>query len=270
MNNSGSAVDKNNGEGRMEKVTLSEATREKVDEAALAVLMEQCGTAIDAGVEIKMAECADMEFPPNLDKRIQKAIAREQAKKRNKQCGKVALRVLRSAVAVIAVLLCAGGILFMTVEAFHVPVMNFFIEKTERYWQFSGSNDPDVNGIDTIPDDFNPENPLCYVIPFDYELEAFSGTVEDGNLFAKYSNADNSTIYFYIQNSSGNLQIDTEGAHVTHLKVEGHDAYTVVEGDLVSIVWLNENMSRTFSMFTTKVAEEAVIDFAEAIAQQFA
>ncbi len=57
---------------------------------------------------------------------------------------------------------------------------------------------------------------------------------------------------------------------VTHLKVEGHDAYTFVEGDLVSIVWLNENMSRTFSMFTTKVAEESVIDFAEAIAQQFA
>ena len=179
MNNRFSVMDENNGEGRMEKVTLSEATREKVEEATLSVFMEQYGAAMDAGVEIKMAECADMEFPPELDKRIQKLIATEQAKKRNKQRRKTALRVLRSAAAVIMILLSVSSILFMTVEAFRIPVMNFFVEKEEKYWQLS-----ETTNENTIPEMFNPENPLEGIIPHDYELIDLIGTMEDNNLFA--------------------------------------------------------------------------------------
>lgn len=263
MNNRFHAMDENNGEGRMEKVTLSEATREKVEEATLAVFMEQYGAAMDAGVEIKMAECADMEFPPELDKRIQKLIANEQAKKRNKQRRKTALRALRSAAAVIMILLSVSSILFMTVEAFRLPVINFFVEKTERYWLLSETNDSNA-----IPEAYNPENPLEGIIPHDYELIELIGTVEESNLFAKYSNNDTSVMCLFVNQSVGYLQVDSEDARVTPKKLNGHDAYTYAEGEFIHVVWLDENVSKVFSIYANNVAEEALVDYAEAVARR--
>lgn len=264
MNNRFSVMDENNGEGRMEKVTLSESTREKVEEATLSVFMEQYGAALDAGVEIKMAECADMEFPPELDKRIEKLIATERAKKRNKQRRKTALRVLRSAAAVIIVLLSVSSVLFMTVEAIRIPVMNFFIERTERYWQMSETVDTDM-----MPKVFNPENPLDEIIPHDYELIELSGTVETGNLFAKYSNVDNSMICLFINQFEGNLQVDAEDAAITHSRVAGHDSYTYEEDDFVHIIWQDESISKMFSIYANNVTEESLTYYAEAVARQF-
>lgn len=265
MNNRFSVMDENNGEGRMEKVTLSEATREKVEEATLSVFMEQYGAAMDAGVEIKMAECADMEFPPELDKRIQKLIATEQAKKRNKQRRKTALRVLRSAAAVIMILLSVSSILFMTVEAFRVPVMNFFIEKTDRYWQLS-----DAPSTSSIPKVFNPENPLEDILPIDFSLAHVEGSWETNCLSANYSNGKGAEITLLVISADTIAQIDCEDSNVSNIKLAEHDAIVSVEGNVVRVSWLIDDVSRAFTLCATNISEGTVILFAEEFSSFFA
>ena len=260
MNNRFSAMDENNGEGRMDKVTLSEATREKVEEATLSVFMEQYGAAMDAGVEIKMAECADMEFPPELDKRIQKLIANEQAKKRNKQRRKTVLRVLRSAAAVIIVLLSVSSILFMSVEAFRVPIINFFVEKHDGYLELGASRT-----VDDIPSEFNPDDPLTGILPEEYVLTEVSNNWEMGMVYASYSSDINTYIFFSVEPAQSIALMDKEDAEVNHFKINDCDAYLFSEGDRIRLIWLDGATESMFSLCSNNASKEEILSIAERI-----
>ena len=107
----------------MEHLIISETTREKVEEAAVSVFMDQYAAALDAGIDKKMADCADMAFPPELDRRCRALIQQAHKKQKHK---KAALRVLRSAAVVAIVLISLCSVLFVSVEAFRIPVENFF------------------------------------------------------------------------------------------------------------------------------------------------
>lgn len=246
------------GENNMQTLPISEETREKLEEATLSVFMDQYAKALDAGVDSLMEDCAEDTFPPELDQRIQKLIAKESAKERNKKRRKTALRMLCSAAAAIVLLLGTCSVLFVTVEAFRLPIMNFFVEKTDRYWELSG-----VPNTDKIPDAFNPENPLDGILPDDFELVSLDGSWEEGCLTAEYCNGDKAIIYFSVDSVSSNVQIDTEGSLVSSIKVNGHDAKLSMEGDCIRLSWIDANTSKMFALCTTNIAEESVMAFAD-------
>lgn len=248
----------------MDNPKISEETREKLEEATVSVFMEQYAKALDVAMNQKMEECADDVFPPELEKRCRALIQQEYAKERNRKRRKNALRALRSAAVVAIALLSLCSVLFMTVEAFRVPVINFFTEHTNSYWLLS-----EKPNIDKIEETFNEENPLDGIIPDDFSLIALSGTVEEGNLVAKYSNGSKATITFFVDTSLGKLQIDAENAAVSESGVAGHDASIYVEGDSVRLAWLDGNVSRAFSIYATNVSQDAVESFAEAVATYF-
>lgn len=248
----------------MENPRISESAREKLEEATVAVFMEQYGQVLDAGINEYMEDSSAEEFPLELDERCRALIQKEYAKVKNKERKKCVLRVLRSAAVIAVVLLSLSSVLFMTVEAFRIPVMNFFIEKTDRYRQLSG--EPNENLTEEC---FNEENPLDGIIPDGFVLTDVSGTLEAGNLIAKYSNANNSTILFVVELSHGNLQIDDEDAIVTECKIAGHDANICLEKNEVCVAWLDENISRVFILCATNVSQNAVMSFAESVASIF-
>ena len=248
----------------MENPKISETTREKLEDAAVSVVMEQYAKALDAGINKKMEDCAEEVFPEELDKRCRALIQQEYRKAQNRKRRASALRVLRSAAIVAVVMLSLCSVLFVTVDAFRIPVMNFFIEKTDRYQQLSAKTNED-----RVFESFNEANPLDGIIPDGFALVNISGTLEDGNLVAKYSNDNSATIIFFVDHSIGKLQIDDEDAFVSESKVAGHDAKLYVEGDSVRLVWLDENISCACYFYATKVSQEAVVCFAEAIASCF-
>lgn len=55
--------------------------KKKYEEAMVAVFMEKYAAALSAGVDAAMEECADKEFPPELDKRCQALIQQAFEKK---------------------------------------------------------------------------------------------------------------------------------------------------------------------------------------------
>lgn len=245
----------------MDNPKISEDTREKIEEAAVAVFMDQYAAALDAAIDVKMEDCADMEFPPELDKRCRALIQQEYAKQKNKTRKKMALRVCRSAAVVAIALLSLCSVLFMTVEAFRIPVMNFFAEYTSQYWQLSGKPD-----TDTIQDTFNPENPLDGIIPDEFILSNLSGSWTEDSLVARYSNGEKATILFTVSPSLNNTQIDTEDSLATPYKVLGHEALKSEEDGFTRITWLDEENAKILTICATNISIEMVENYVEAVA----
>ena len=250
------------GENNMQTLPISEETREKLEDATLSVFMDQYAKALDAGIDSMVEECAEDAFPPELDQRIQKLIAKESARERNKTRRKTAQRVLSRAAAVVVVLLGACSVLFVTVEAFRLPIMNFFVEKTDSYWQMSGKEKNDA-----IPTGIDEKDPLGGIIPDDFSLSGIKGNWGSVCYMATYSNEDGAIFSFEVLTSDGNSQIDSEDAQITPTKLLGHDAQIMVEGNTIQVSWLDENRSTIFKISATNVAEEVVLNCVEAVAE---
>ena len=248
----------------MDNPKLSEVAREQLEEATVAVFMEQYAKALDAGIDKKLEECADEEFPPELEKRCRALIEKEYAKSKSEKRRKGVVCFLQRAAIVVVALLSLSSVLFMTVEAFRLPVMNFFVEKTDRYWQMTANPEESA-----IPVEYDLENPLDGIISDIFELASLSGSVETGNLIAKYSDGDKAEIKLFVEDSLGSLQVDGENAMVTDTKVAGHDAHLYVEGNIVRLAWLDENISRTFGINAVNVTEDTVMYLAETFARYF-
>lgn len=248
----------------MDNPKLSEAAREQLEEATVAVFMEQYAKALDAGIDKKLEECADEEFPPELEKRCRALIEKEYAKSKSEKRRKDVVRFLQKAAILVVALLSLSSVLFMTVEAFRLPVMNFFIEKTDRYWQMTAN--PDENAVPVV---YNRENPLDNIIAEVFTLTKLSGSVEAGDLMVEYSDGDKAAITLCADLSLGNLQVDGENAVVSNAKVAGHDARLYIEGNTIRLAWLDENVSRAFSIYAVNVSEEMVVYLADAFARYF-
>ena len=170
----------------------------------------------------------------------------------------------RSAAVVAMVMLSLSSILFMTVEAFRVPIMNFFVEKTDRYWQMTANSEED-----TISAVYNLKNPLDGIIADIFELTHLSGSVEAGDLIAKYNDGNNAEVTLFTDFSVGSLQLDGENAVVTDTTVAGHAAKLYEKEDSIRLVWLDENISRAFSICVVNVTTETVTYIAETFALHF-
>lgn len=247
----------------MENPKLSDTAHEQLEEATVAVFMEQYAKALDAGIDKKLEECADEEFPPELEKRCRALIEKEYAKSKSEKRRKDVVRFLQRAAIVVVALLSLSSVLFMTVEAFRLPVINFFVEKTDRYWQMTANPDED-----SAPLAYNPANPLDDIID-GFALTSLSGSVESGDLIAKYNDGDKASITLFADFSLGNLQIDGENAMISDEKVAKHNAQLYIKGDSIRLTWLDENVSRAFSICAVNVSEETVAYLAETFAQYF-
>ena len=246
----------------MEELKISETAREKLEDAAVSVFMEEYAKALNAGLDQQMEASAAEEFPKELEERCLALIRKETAKQRNQKRKKNALRVLRSAAAVVLVLLSVSSILFMSVEAFRLPIINFFVEKTDRYWQLSG-----VENEDTAQDVFDPKDPLDGIILDEFVITSITGSWDSECLIVEYSNGNNAVIDFIAVQNDGNVQIDTEDANVVQHKVFGHDAVKSIKENYVRITWLDETNSKIITLCSTNVSEEMTLLYADAVAK---
>ena len=235
--------------------------RENLEEAIVAAFMERYAQALDAGIDRKMKECTDDGFPEELDRRCRALIAQESKKIQNQKRRKSVLRVLRSAAVVALVMLSLCSVLFVSVEAFRIPVMNYFFEKTDRYWHVSKQP---VKMWEQ--EEINPENPLENIIPDDFMLVHVDGEWESGNFNAEYFNGRKSKVTLMVFPSDGMVQIDTEGAYITQCEIGGYPAVMATEDYAVRLMWTDESRSSVYTILTMYVAEDVVINFAEAFA----
>lgn len=243
----------------MDKQKIKTAYDDYVD-ATVALFVECYSEACAERIHEEMTACSEENaaFPAALDKRCRELIKKEDAKRRRKQMWKTAKRISTSAAIVVLVMLALTSVLFATVEAVRIPIINYFIEQTEDYWKVASPENDNIDGgiIDL-------KNPLADIVPDGYQI-----SVVDGDswvmLTAIYENAEMQTIFFSARPYVGTIVLDSEDAEVNqNCTVLGHEAILVKKNDCVNITWVNKNLNTVFTLVASQLAETEVLRMAE-------
>ena len=174
------------------------------------------------------------------------------------------MRVCRSAAVVAIALLSICSVLFVSVEAFRNPIINFFIEKKDGYWEVSGENPENA-----VPAEIDFNDPLAEIVPSNFELVFIENAWDVGRLSASYSDGADAEIFFSITPQEGMVQTDAEDASTKSFQLITHDALLSVEGNIIRLTWTDEKNARIFTLCATNLSEETVLDMGEEVALKF-
>jgi len=157
---------------------------------------------------------------------------------------------------VLAVLLGTFSVLFMTVEAIRIPIMNLFIELRDTYMVIS-TQDPEELIVDT----FKMQDPLSGIVPEGFEFYYAEGYSE--TLHAGYRNNNEGTITLFIaSNDNRNTVLDSEDAEITHFRMQGHDAIMLVEDNSTILFWTDNKHEIEIILTASNIDSELVMDTA--------
>lgn len=248
----------------MKNSKITDETRDKYVDATVAVFMDQYAAILDAGIDEELADTKHNDFPPELDERCRALIGKEFEKKKKLAFKQSIMRVCRSAAVVAIALLSICSVLFVSVEAFRNPIINFFIEKKDGYWEVSGENPENA-----VPAEIDFNDPLAEIVPSNFELVFIENAWDVGRLFANYSDGAGAEIFFSITPKKGAVQADTEDASAMPFQLFNHNALLSVEGNEIRLTWSNEQEDEIFTLCATNLSEETVLTMGEEVALKF-
>ena len=116
----------------MNKRAVNKDVYENYIDASVALFMEYYSVVSlsdNVQAELDAANCDEIQFPAQLDDRCRQLIKNRTAHYRRKQYLKACWKGLKYAAACVMVALSLTSVLFMTVEAVRVPIINYYIEQ---------------------------------------------------------------------------------------------------------------------------------------------
>lgn len=246
----------------MEKYLNSEEIYEQFADAAAALVMDQYVTAMQESVAAE-AEVPLVEIPEELDQKCRRLIKKKLAKKQRKYVAKKLLRFTRTAVLTVVILFGVVGILFTTVEAVRIPIINFFLEQKDGYMEIRGTdmnNDPYAEKFSTRFD-----NPLEGFLPGDY-TKVLHRRSSSGSWATLYEDSSGERICLYIDPYFyGSLHVDTEGATIPEkIQIASYEAI-LTEKNGYQLVWLNTDINLFYHLEASDLSREEIISLAENI-----
>lgn len=232
----------------MEQSKISEALQLQLEEAVVAVFMEQYAQYTDGDQPVEDT----MDFPAELEERCRKVINRARAKRSGKKILRGCLRVGSRAAIVALVLLLTGTTLFFSVESFRIKLMNRYIEHKNGFVEIS------PRGSIKVGCNVDLDDPLRLVLEPDFELTFINNI---GGTTAQYDTPDERCVVFHISDSHGVLQIDTEDSSVTQFLSRGYEIlWAVKEKDNRHIfVWVDEQRGRIYQLTMWNIEESEAI-----------
>lgn len=238
---------------------ISEKALEKYDDACFAVLME--GYAAKLGEEYieeneRLRADESFEFPAGLDEKCLKAIDKTFARKRRSKTAAQVKNVARKAVLAAAAFLLVIGlsstVLYHTVEAFRLKVVDYAIE-------FLDIGD---GSIVSIKSNEQPEN-----------MEVFPSWLPDGyELVEDYAVGDVRTLKFsdgmetfrFTITKTGSVTIDTENVdELYETKVNGFESIITMKENEIACYWFDYDKERAYILSACNVSSEILLKIAE-------
>lgn len=226
-------------------------------DAKVALFMESYCESIHVDTEAPKRN--GLTFPEELDSRCQALIKKECARNRWNRFGKSVLAGLRYVAIVAISFLSLSSFLFITVEAFRTPIINYYIEQLDGRWEFGGTDGPvDEKNTDTI----DATNPLAGLLPNGYTL----ATVEGDSLSkvnALYSNPEGHTIRFIGRPLNNSFELDSENARTSYLcEIQGCPTIVVTEDAVVRIACVDEDSSTIYMIIADNLDEDTAVSIA--------
>lgn len=246
----------------------SDAYEQYVD-ATVALFMEhysEVSLTDEIHRELNDPEDQNIVFPEALDARCRQLIKKECFRYRWKKCIKTATTGLRYAAIFAVVSLSIFSLLFMTVDAIRIPIINFYIEHFDGHWEITGKDDSDDTTDDTPVDE---SNPLAGLIPEDYQLLSLKGN-SITEMTAIYENADGQWICFSATPGESWVAVDSEEAELSQkIRIRNCEAVLVVK-DGVNLTWIDKGLSTTFTLFCDDMSEKEIVIIAESLISRIA
>lgn len=250
----------------MDKRKINQDVYEKYVDASVALFMEYyCATlSEDIHQEIDKMKTENIEFPDALDARCRATIKKECATRKRKQCLKSCVKGLRYVASVAIVLLALASILFVSVEAIRVPIINYYISLGGEYLEIGVPSSTTPNQIKEI----NWKDPLDGLIPDDYNL-FLRDENQLGVVIIIYSNQNDDYIHFSIDPLDAVTRIDTENAQKTcEFQCSGQNAVLVEKDGVITVAWGQESLGKSFSIRSSALTESEIIIIAESFIQK--
>lgn len=191
-------------------------------------------------IEQEIAEANRLNPPDPNSPILANALAALKKQQREQEQAARRKRLSRNLARAAAVVLAAGiggGMLITNVDAFRVPVLNFFADHFDRYTAVHlEPDDAELTEITEIPWE-NAYAPT--VLPEGYKLvdaENLQGQI----LFLIYSNGVPGMEIRLDQCAPGvNAAIDTEGVPIHNIKINGYDGFWCNKYNTIQVVWNN-------------------------------
>lgn len=239
---------------------ISDEAVEKYDDARFALLME--GYSARLGEEYaeenrRLQEDDSFEFPAELDekclKAIDNAIARKKRRENVERAKKVARRLTVVAASFLIVIILSTVVLYSTVEAFRLSVVDYVIELL----------DIGEGSIVSVESNKDEENGLGHPtwVPEGYEVELDKNEV--GVRMINYSNGQNMIVFTaHSDVSVGSAVVDTENALETcDVKIADHNGIAVKKAQDTSLYWFEADT--LYYIWTDSQELDVIIRLAE-------
>ena len=201
-------------------------------------------------------------YPEDLDQKCRALIDKEFAKRKRREAGRTAVRVLSKVAIVFLVIAVLFAVPFMTVSAFRATVMNFVIDTfdvgSSVYVDTVNSNGGVANEI--LSDPVFGAEPQWIPEGFErQDVECYHGIV--------YEDGEGGKINFCEFGITTRSKIDTEDVDVMDkMEINGFDALIICKGERVHIEWLDTDRTVICTLITNGVDQESAIRIAESVA----
>ena len=223
-------------------------------DAATELIMDQYAEAIS---ESAISAEGSGAFPDALDERCQKLIRSRMRKQHLHFFSKKLYRITRAAAVLVLCLLGVFAVLFTTVGAIRVPVINFFIEQKDGYLEFTAQEGVYSGKIEEeISDD-----PLRAYLPKDYVLKR-SERNSLGGIYVLYENASRRFVSFSVHTPTSNIHVDNEGAYTEYTKVLSHEAVLITK-DINQLIWRDPETGIVYHFASDALTGTELIALAE-------
>lgn len=224
-------------------------------EAAAALIMRQYAAA--AGKTV-MKTTPDQKTSDALDAKCRKQIKKNLRKQQIKIVAKTVLRYTKRVAMVVLMLFGVVGILFTTVEAVRVPIINFFIEQKDGYLEISGMEGEKKPSEER---ETTAKNPLDGLLPEGYK-EVLYEKPSSGGFTSIFENDRGKYILFTETTLDSNLEIDNEDTITEYITILSYEAVLIQKGGY-RLVWLNTDIDRMYCIDTDALSREEIISLAE-------
>lgn len=247
----------------MNKRAVNKDIYENYIDASVALFMEYYSVVSlsdNVQAELDAANCDEIQFPAQLDNRCRQLIKNRTAHYRRKQCLKACWKGLKYAAACVMAVLSLTSILFMTVEAVRVPIINYYIEQCEGHWEIDrGGNDDSAKAADEI----DLVNLLGNVIPEDYQMVVKNGdSLEE--MVVTYQNAAGKRFSCRTVPGHGWVAVDSEDAQTSHQQqICGYDAITVIKDGGTKLTWIHSDLGIVFTINADDMSETEITAIGE-------
>lgn len=245
----------------MGKQLSSEEIYEQYIDAATALVMDRYAVAMGE----RMAASNDeehLEIPEALDKRCRKLIHKKLAKDHRVYVAKKALRFTTLTAIVVVMLFGVVGILFTTVEAIRVPIINFFVAQKEGFMEISGNEESTSEDAQNGGRTSDVDGPLAGLLPEGYVLRIYD-VGSTGDTFIVYENENGDIVALNIFPNQSSFQIDTEDASASErMKIASYDA-VLIEKDGYQLAWLDTEEKLLYYLDVSALSRDEIIELAE-------